>query len=240
MTSGELAARAGTTVPRVLRAVARGDVVPAGRGPRGNHLFAPAAVETLATQWGQVPRIPPLSREDVLVLAALSRRPLGVRSARAAARLAGVSPTTARHSLERLRSAGLVEHRIERVVAGRVRDEERWSVHWNAPAWQRIASRVGEAVLPAPRRSRTAPPRRVPRRLHHLFWDVDPASLDLRRHGGYVADRILREGDAASLAWMADRLPRASLEVALRRRGLSTGERNLALALINGESVAAA
>jgi hypothetical protein len=51
---------------------------------------------------GIAPAITGLRREDVLVLAALGRRPLGLGSARAVARAAGVSPTTAGRSLNRL------------------------------------------------------------------------------------------------------------------------------------------
>ena len=110
----------------------------------------------------------------MLVLVALGRRPFGLRSARAVARAAGVSPTTAGRSLRRLVEQGYVAQETVRVAEGEVRDVTVWTVRWDGAAWLRIAETIGDAVLPA---STAEPPRQtgdgLPRRLAHLFWNED-------------------------------------------------------------------
>jgi excisionase family DNA binding protein len=224
LTSAEVARRLGTSVPRVLRAARRG-AAPAVR--RGNRLlFDAAAVERLRRRWGAVPPIPGLSREDVLVLAALGRRPLGLRSSRAVARAAGVSPTTAGRALRRLAERGYVARETVRVTEGEVRDVPVWSVRWTDPAWLRVAAAVGQVVLPvAPEPKRRRPSstpgrRRPPARLAHLLWNEDLGSLDVERHAVLLADRILRSEDPEAHAWMVDRLPASAIMEATRTRNL--------------------
>jgi hypothetical protein len=36
-----------------------------------------------------------------------------------------------------------------------------------------------------------------------LFWDVDPASIDPRRHARYVIERILDLGDETEVRWLS-------------------------------------
>jgi MarR family len=218
LTSGQVARELATTVPRVLRAARNGEVPTTRRGNR--FLFDAAAVQALRRRWGSFPTIPGLSREDVLVLAALGRRPLGLRSARAVARTAGVSPTTAGRSLRRLVEQGYVARETVRVAEGEVRDVAVWTVRWAGPAWLRVAGTIGQTELPAS----TAEPRQarggLPPRLAHLFWNEDLGALDPERHAGLVADRILRSDDPEAHAWMLQRLPpRAILQ--------ATGTRNL-------------
>jgi hypothetical protein len=67
-----------------------------------------------------------------------------------------------------------------------------------------------------------------PARLRHLFWNADPGRLDLRAHGGYIAERLLSSHDLDGLAWGALALTRRDWEEAARNRGLSAGERALA------------
>ena len=83
------------TSGQVARELDHGPAVAPGRPPwrsrrrRGNRfLFDAAAVQTLPAALGVTPTIPGLTREDVLVLVALGRRPFGLRSARAVARAA--------------------------------------------------------------------------------------------------------------------------------------------------------
>jgi excisionase family DNA binding protein len=223
LTSGEVARRLGTSVARVLRAARRGEA-PAVR--RGNRLlFGAAAVERLRRRWGAVPPIPGLSREDVLVLAVLGRRPLGLRSSRAVARAAGVSPTTAGRALHRLAERGYVGRETARVTEGEVRDVPVWSVRWTDQVWLRVAATVGQVVLPdahEPKRRPSAPPgrRRPPARLAHLLWNEDLGSLDVERHAALLADRILRSDDPEAHAWMMDRLPASAILEATRTRNL--------------------
>jgi DNA-binding Lrp family transcriptional regulator len=222
LTSGAVARRLGTSVPRVLRAVRRGEVAAIRRGNR--FLFDAGAVELLRRRWGAVPSIPGLAREDVLVLAALGRRPLGLRSTRAVARAAGISPTAAGRALRRLAERGYVTRETTRVTEGEVRDVPVWSVRWTGPAWLGVAATVGQATLPAgseSRRHRTAPRRqRVPSRLAHLLWNEDLSTLDVERDAALLADRILRSEDPEAHVWMMQRLPAGAILRATRSRNL--------------------
>ncbi len=217
-TSGEVAGALGVSARRVHRA-ARAGAVAYTSDAHGRLRFGAEAVDELRRRWGAVRRVPGLSRETAMVLAALSRRPLGLDSARAAARAAGVSPTTAARALRELAARGYVEQRVEQVVEGRVRDVTVWSVRWGSPEWLAVASDIGRCVLPTARR--IARPRRVPRRLGHLFWNVDLAELDVERDGRFIADRILRHDDPQALAWMAVTLRPSDIEAATHGRGLS-------------------
>jgi len=220
-TAGEVADALGVSVRRVHRA-ARAGAVASATDARGRRRFDARAVDELRRRWGAVPRVSGLSwlsRETVMVLAALSRRPLGLSSARAAARAAGVSQTTAARALRELAAKGYVEQRVEQVVEGRVRDVTVWAVRWGSPEWLAVASDIGRCVLPVPRRS--ARSARVPRRLGHLFWNVDLAELDVDRDGRFIADRILRHDDPQALAWMAVTLRPGDIEAATHGRGLS-------------------
>ncbi|MGH8926571.1 MAG: hypothetical protein ACRDWA_18395 [Acidimicrobiia bacterium] len=94
LTTGKVAAALATTRSRIHRAVAAGVVRPART--RGGHLrFTARDVAVLERRLGRSPRVAELSREKVRVLAALGRRPFGLRSVRAVARAAGISPTVA-------------------------------------------------------------------------------------------------------------------------------------------------
>jgi excisionase family DNA binding protein len=222
LTSGEVARRLGTSVPRVLRAARRGKVGAVRRGNR--FLFDADAVELLRRRWGAVPSLPGLTREDVLVLATLGRRPLGLRSGRAVARAAGVSPTATGRALRRLAERGYVTRETARVTEGEVRDVPVWTVRWTGPAWLGVAAAVGQATLPSKqdaRRHRVAPPRRrVPSRLAHLLWNEDLAALDAERDAVLLADRILRSEDPEAHVWMMQHLPADAILKATRTRNL--------------------
>ena len=40
-----------------------------------------------------------------------------------------------------------------------------------------------------------------------LFWDVDPKSIDLRRHAGYIIERVLDFGNDQEVKWMWETYP---------------------------------
>lgn len=165
-TTGQVSRELGVSVPRVLRAVREG-VVPAGR--RGNRtVLSDQSVESLRTRWGSVPRLDGLTREEVLVLVALSRRPLGLRSARAAALDAGISPTTASRALRRLQGLGYLEQTRQQVPGAASGTDETWRVRVGRPPWSHTAGRLAGARLPTPRGT-PAPVTAVPARLLHLF-----------------------------------------------------------------------
>lgn len=215
-TSGQVARELRVSIPRLHRAVRDGIV--AAERTSGRHLrFSPEALDALRRAWGWCPPVAGLTREETFVLAALSRRPLGLRSARAVARAACVSATTASRCLARLRARGYVTHRNVRVAEGRARDVAVWTVRWGSARWLRVAAEIGRCVLPETDGSRTG---RVPRRLAHLFWNVDVDALDPVRDAYYIADRLLRVGDAQGLAWLARAVPREAIVAATRGRGL--------------------
>jgi hypothetical protein len=38
--------------------------------------------------------------------------------------------------------------------------------------------------------------------VRRLFWDVSPASVDIRRHARFIIRRVLDYGDAETLNWL--------------------------------------
>ena len=221
----------GTSVPRVLRAARRGRVGIIRRGNRT--LFSPEAVAELRSRWGRTPAVPGFRASDLRVLAALARRPFGLRSARAVARQAGLSPTAASRTLRRLAERGLVAHTIEPVAEGTVRDAGAWRIRWRSPGWPDLAVEVAGVELPAPPR-RVRRSGRVAARLAHVFWNEDLRALDIDRHGVLIAGRILRSEDPEALAWMASVVPAEAIRSAAAGRGLDRRRARL------GEVLAAA
>ena len=207
LTARALAARLGTSVPRIHRAVAEGLVVPVSISSRKALIFDPDAERVLRKRWGALPST--LSRElgrpETFALAALSRRPNGLRSARAVADEAGLSPTAAARALNSLQSRGIIERPRHRVLRGAVVDIQVWEVNWRSPLWQRLATSVADVVLPSPRRlPRSHRLTQVPGRLGHLFWDVNRESLRVMRHQEFVIRRILASDDVEAWAWLID------------------------------------
>jgi hypothetical protein len=82
--------------------------LPVGQDSSGVFHLTEQQVSELARELGVTPPVAGMSRTDAQVLAALSRSPRGVSSAREAARRAGVSPTTAGRALARLVAQGLI------------------------------------------------------------------------------------------------------------------------------------
>lgn len=207
----------GVSEPRLYRAVAKAGL---GRRDAHNHLHLEVPdVAALVRQWGWIPpglRDQGLSREEVFVLAALSRSPLGLRSARSVARRASIAPATAVRALASLADRGLVGERRQRVVEGKVTDIDVWMVNWHAPDWRALSTIVARVLLPAP----AAPARSqrsVPSRFAHLFWNEDTAELDVVRDGTMIAERILGSSDAEAIVWASRAIPSSSLR---RVRGL--------------------
>lgn len=225
LAASEAARRLGTSLPRVLRAVERlGLEVDRGRG--GRVRLTEAQFERLRSELGAVPSVDGLSRVQTQVLAALARSPRGLTSARGVARRAGVSPTAAAGALRSLEARGLVRREREWIAAGRARELELLRANTASPAWPTLAARLAAVDLPARRGVPRA--RRVPPRLRHLFWNADPDRLDLRAHGGYIAERLISSHDLDALAWGLHALTVSDWEEAARNRGLSPEERSLA------------
>lgn len=227
LTTGAVARALGVSIPRVHRAVAAG-IVRAERTSLGRLRLPADAVDVLRRRWGSCPPIRALGREEAFVLAALSRRPLGLGSARAVARAAGTSPTTASRALDTLRRRGYVTRRSLVVAEGRATRAAVWTVRWGSPRWLGVAADIGRCVLPETEHRRRD---RVPRRLAHLFWNVDIRELDPVRDGRYIADRILRDGDAQGLAWLAANIAPKQIAAAARGRGMDPRRAALGRAL---------
>lgn len=82
------------SIPRVKRALAQLGLLVLKNG--AGHVLIPSCMyEQLALKLGAGPKVPGLSREEALVLAALYKRPVGVSSARAVSEAAKISPTSA-------------------------------------------------------------------------------------------------------------------------------------------------
>lgn len=103
------------------------------------------------------------------------------------------------------------------MAEGRARDADMWTVRWGSRRWLRVAGGVGRCVRPESDEPRDG---RILQCLAHLFWNVDLDELDPVRDAHYIADRLLRTGDAQGLAWLARAVPREAIVAATRGRGL--------------------
>jgi len=225
ISAAEAARRLGTSVPRVQRAIGRLGM-PVARGRGGRVRLTARQLEELRDELGVMLRVDGLSRVEARVLAALARAPRGLISARAVARRAGVSPTAAGAAVRSLTARGLVRTEREWVASGRAHEAELIRADVTAPDWPELAPCLAAVRLPAA----PAEPRltTVPSRLRHLFWNADPSQLDVRTHGGYLAERLLSTGDLDGLAWGLRALTSGDWEQAARNRGLSAREQALA------------
>jgi hypothetical protein len=229
--TGDVAALTGLSIPAVHRAVARFDVA-VETTARGHLRFGSEAVTALVEAVGAAPVVDQHSRQDLLVLRALSLAPLGLRSRRAVARTARVSPTTAGEVLDRMVSAGLVCHEYGTFAEGVAAEGELWRLAYDNPGWLELAPVVATVVLPRARRGKRRLALTLPRRLHHLFWNAEPSRIDVQRDAEYIASRLLLSDDAQGLAWAAQHLPAAALEAVTRNRAatneIKATARNLA------------
>lgn len=207
----------GVSTPAVHAAIRRLGLTPDHTA--GGHVRLRAdEVRALVDDLGAVPRVPGLRRSQVLVLAALSRAPLGLRSARAASRATGLSPTTAARALASLRALGLVAADERMLAEGTAVRATVWRLDATDPRWLAMAPTVARAVLPA-----SPPPNRaaaLPHRFWHLFWNVDPGTLDIAgRDAGFVATRLVLSRDTQAVAWALSHLDADALRHAAANRG---------------------
>lgn len=231
----QVASLTGSSVPRVLRlAHTLGFDEDLGSSARRKRRFTPQQVRALVTRLGRPspPRIAGLSQAESRVLAALRTAPLGLTSARAVARVAHLSPTTAVGALTRLTDRGLV-HRKQRMVAeADARAREVLTVNVGHPEWAGFARDLhafhSASRLPAPGKS---PRQGVPARLAHVFWNEDLRELDPDRHGSLIAKRILQAKDPQALAWAAGRLDSQDWNRAAQTRAIDPRDAALARSL---------
>ena len=183
-------------------------------------------VDELARELGVTPAVRGLSRTEALVLAAVSRSPRGVASAREAARRAGVSPTAAGRALARLSAGGIITQTPMMLARGQASRVLVYRVRFGANEWAALAPAVAKVRLPGhggPRRAK-----RVPSHLRHLFWNTAPAQLNVDTSAGYIARRLISADDPDGLAWGAVNLPADAWDHAAATRGLDPAHRALA------------
>jgi hypothetical protein len=218
-------------MPRLSRAIRDLGIVPRQQG-KERQLNA-SQFAALRKRLGCAPPIVGLTREEMFVLAALNLHPLGMRSIRAVARSASVSPTTASRAVAHLVAKGLVTAATERVVEGAAVDATVLRVARGSTAWIEIAPAVRTVVLPS-RQERRTPPKAVPQRLWHHFWNAEPSRVRLPLDSDYVAARLLRSDDPQALSWAASNLDGISIGKVAQLRGLDDKRRSMILHLAHG------
>lgn len=66
----------------------------------------------------------------------------------------------------------------------------------------------------------------IPPQFHQLFWDVDPARVDLRKNARYVIERVLEAGSLRAVWWLQREYRTRDIErVLASSKGLSARSR---------------
>ena len=155
-----------------------------------------------------------LSEAQRRVLAALSRRPLGLYPVSSVALAAGVDRDEAGHALETLSALGLVTGDVEPVPSRPVRREVVWHLDV-AAAWRQAPDVLRFTELPE--MPAQPMPERVPKRFAHLFWWGEPSLYELPRDAAFVAEQFLTCDDVTSWGWALFTLPCEALEQVAER-----------------------
>lgn len=218
MTTGEVAARTGVSVPTVRRAAAHLGLLDQ-RTQGGHRRFSPEHARILAVHLGVTPALDGFRPPEVKVLAALSRRPAGFRSLRAVARASRLSPTTVGAAMRSLTSRGLVTATTETVAEESARELTVYRLV-PSPQWSQIASVVSQTIPPLVDEASPPPTTVVPQRLWHHFWNVEPSRLRLPSDDQFVARRLLLSDDPVAWAWAAQHLSAAAIASVRNSRGV--------------------
>ena len=158
------------------------------------------------------------------MLAALSRRPLGLYPVASVAVAAGVPHGEVCEALERLVDLGLVTGDAEPVPSRPVRRKVVWRLDV-AAAWRQFPDVLRFTELP---RVPSAPmPERLPERFAHLFWWGDTSLYELPRDAAFVAEQILTSPDVTSWAWALFTLPCDALERVAQKPHVTEDRREL-------------
>ncbi len=209
-TAPDLARELGVSLPAVHRALDSLGVPRAGRG-HARQIPDGTLAWLLATR-GAAPRHATPAAE-LRVLAALSRAPLGLPSARSVAAQAGVSTTTASKVLHHLAATNLVSQASFDVASSRARRELRWKA--NTPGWPDDLRRAVRRTR-LPHQETSAAP--LPRSLHHLFWNADVSNLAPGVDGSYMAGRLLEAPDIRAWRWALANISPRDIDKAMSRR----------------------
>jgi len=62
-----------------------------------------------------------------------------------------------------------------------------------------------------------------------LFWDVDPKTIDVKRHARYIIERILELGEPKEVGWLFRQYPKKEIKrvMALPRSQVSAKSKSL-------------
>lgn len=218
LSAGEVAKRTGVSVPTVRRAAAHLGLLDQ-RTPGGHRRFSPEDAHILEGHLGVTPTLDGFSSSEVKVLAALARRPIGLRSLRAVGRAAHVSPTATARAVQSLTNRGLVAGTRETVAEGSARERTVYRLVVS-PEWSRIAAVVSQTDPPLCDEEPTRDTTVVPQRLWHHFWNVEPSQLRLPADEQFVAQRLLLSDDPVAWAWAAQHMSPAAIASARYARGV--------------------
>ncbi len=233
LASGEVARQLGVSAPTLRRAAARLGIFHK-HIPGQHRRFNDREVRLLVGELGVTPTISGFTPQEVKVLAAFARHPLGFRSIRAVARSAQISPTTASGVVEALVKRGFVSASVETVAEGSARDLIVYRLKLS-PEWSRIASVVSQTV-PRVTRDRVPSEPRVPQRLWHHFWNVEPSRLRLPDDGEFIARRLLLSQDPIAWAWASRNLSAEAIASTRNVRGVDGATRAMIDNLLAGST----
>ena len=66
-----------------------------------------------------------------------------------------------------------------------------------------------------------------------LFWDVDPKTIDFKKHAQYIIERVLELGDVPETKWLVSYYPNRLIKNTLQHsRVISNKSKNLWSAVI--------
>jgi MarR family len=224
----QVAGLLGTSRARVTRAARACGI---GAAECSRLRFDDGDVRALADHLGVTAVVDGLSRTESVVLAELSRRPLGLISSRAVARACGISPAAAVKAVQSLVSQGLVTETRATVALGKAREVTVLRANVRHPRWTALLEQLRRVRPPV---SAEAAPAGLPRHLEHAFWNVDHQTfrrLKLTDDGPFIASRALATSDPALLAFAARHLDAGAWRAAANLRGLAPQTRQLAVNL---------
>lgn len=78
----------------------------------------------------------------------------------------------------------------------------------------------------------------IPECVRRLFWDVDPAVIDLVEHRDYVLERVMGRGSWEAMRWLRAAYPSAEIADFLERQGARLTARDRAYwSLVSGRPI---
>ncbi len=148
--TNEIAESLGVSVPTIHRAALRLNLEPR-RGTKRILQLSEKGAQALLEHLGKAPKLDGFTREELFILHVLQKRPFGLRSARAVARCAGISPSTASDALRELEQRGIVKHRCVTVAEGHAKQIEVWTLRID-PNWMTddLAALIRSVAPPTP------------------------------------------------------------------------------------------